>query len=1117
ICPGETVTLDATTPNATYEWQDGSTDAVFEDAGPGSYWVKVTIFDCTKTDYINVIEQPGPPDLGDDLSLCEGETQILDVTTPWATYQWQDNSTQPMYTVTQAGDYAVTVTIDDCEFTDNLQAEYIEIPEIELGNDTLLCEGFEVLLDATYPGASYEWQDQSTSSTFTVTAPGEYTVTVNVSGCIGEDVIEVAYTYLDPIDLGPDETLCNGENLYVDAFRPGATYLWQDNSTLSGYDISESGTYWVMIEEDNCFISDTIEVVVVPGITLELGNDTTLCHGQSITLDVTQPGATYTWQDQSTGSSFEVTAPGEYSVIIEIGDCTASDVIHVSYVDAINIQLGPDTTLCTNETLLLEANIPGANIEWQDQSTGSTFSVIQAGQYWVNVSLNGCVDSDTIQISYLSLSSFDLGEDITLCDGETILLDATQPGTSYLWQDDSTSPTYLVTTEGSYQVTVSLGNCYISDTIEVDYNHQVPITLGNDTTLCQGETLLLEAVEPGSVLEWQDQSTSSTFLVNSPGMYWVKAYAGDCSFSDTIDVSYVSLASIHLGDDTTLCSGQQLVLEAGIPGAAYLWQDNSTNDSIQINQPGQYWVQVSSQGCEVADTIQIDFQTLSAISLGNDTLLCDGETLVLAAGNTNASYTWQDQTSDSIFIVSQPGIYWVIASIGSCQVSDSIEVSYQNLPFVELGNDTTLCAGEQLTLHASYPGATYEWQDQTTLPDLLVTEAGEYIVHVRSNFCEATDTIHVTYLELSSIDLGPDTTLCDGQMHTLQVNAPGAEYVWQDQSNLQTYVVTQPGMYWVEVSLANCATADTIHVDFAQPVSVDLGTDTTLCPGAELILNAQATGATYEWQDLSGQPTYTVNQSGTYYVSLNIAGCMAADTLEVDYMVLPAISLGPDTSLCDGASIQLDVTNPGAQYEWQDHSTEPTFLANQAGTFYVTLTLGQCTISDSITIQYETPLVVELGTDKTICDGESIQLSPDLQQKVDYLWQDHSTNSSFEVSEAGLYWVQVSDECGMASDSVRVTIEDCDCQVYTSNVFSPNGDGVNDRFNPQSSCPFITYQLTVFDRFGGLAFETFVPGQGWDGVVKSKEAQVGVYVFLLTYAFENGETQRMHGDITLLR
>ncbi|MBP8086387.1 MAG: gliding motility-associated C-terminal domain-containing protein, partial [Saprospiraceae bacterium] len=112
---------------------------------------------------------------------------------------------------------------------------------------------------------------------------------------------------------------------------------------------------------------------------------------------------------------------------------------------------------------------------------------------------------------------------------------------------------------------------------------------------------------------------------------------------------------------------------------------------------------------------------------------------------------------------------------------------------------------------------------------------------------------------------------------------------------------------------------------------------------------------------------------------------------------------------------------------------------------------------------------------------------------------------------------QVSDDCNTDTDSIKITVEPCTCQVFVSNVFSPNGDGINDMFITQASCAIINYHLTIYDRYGGLLFESTVAGEGWDGTVKSKNAQSGVYVYALTYAFEDGDTKRIHGDVTLLR
>ncbi len=401
--------------------------------------------------------------------------------------------------------------------------------------------------------------------------------------------------------------------------------------------------------------------------------------------------------------------------------------------------------------------------------------------------------------------------------------------------------------------------------------------------------------------------------------------------------------------------------------------------------------------------------------------------------------------------------------------------------------------------------------------DYMVTGAGEYIVHVQSGGCETADTINVAYLELSSISLGQDTILCDGQTLTLHINAPGAQFEWQDLSTSEIFEVSESGTYWVRLSIAACATSDTIVVHYAAPVVVDLGVDTSLCEGETLLLDAQTEPGNYLWQDHSIQSTYMVTEAGVYYVTFDVEGCFGSDTLMVDYIQLPYAILGPDTLLCFGANHLLDASTQGAQYEWQNQTTDPTYLISQPGVYEVTLTIEQCSTSDSIMVEYTAPIHVDLGVDRTICDGEQIILNPLSPQDLEYLWQDNSTASDYEVTEEGLYWVEVRDECSSATDSILVTVEPCACHLFISNVFTPNGDNVNDLLLPQASCGLAEYHLTIYDRYGGLLFESTVAGEGWDGTVKSKNAQSGVYVYTLIYAFETGDTKRIHGDVTLLR
>ncbi|MBK7946098.1 MAG: hypothetical protein IPJ85_12700 [Flavobacteriales bacterium] len=107
---------------------------------------------------------------------------------------------------------------------------------------------------------------------------------------------------------------------------------------------------------------------------------------------------------------------------------------------------------------------------------------------------------DTAVVTVTPLPVLDLGPDATLCDGQTLLLDATTVGGSYLWQDGSTNATYTVSGPGPYGVTVTANNCSSSDNVNIGYNPLPPLELGPDLTLCDGETVTFDVTVPGATL-----------------------------------------------------------------------------------------------------------------------------------------------------------------------------------------------------------------------------------------------------------------------------------------------------------------------------------------------------------------------------------------------------------------------------------------------------------------------------------------------------------------------------------------------------------------------------------------------------------------------------------------
>ena len=106
---------------------------------------------------------------------------------------------------------------------------------------------------------------------------------------------------------------------------------------------------------------------------------------------------------------------------------------------------------------------------------------------------------------------------------------------------------------------------------------------------------------------------------------------------------------------------------------------------------------------------------------------------------------------------------------------------------------------------------------------------------------------------------------------------------------------------------------------------VNLGKDTFLCPGQNLVLNAFYPAANYLWQDASTQSTFTVNNAGLFWVQLNNVCGSVSDSISIQSFLAPLISLGEDTSLCPNDAFTVSAYSPNAVYLWQDLSSAPLY------------------------------------------------------------------------------------------------------------------------------------------------------------------------------------------------
>ena len=159
---------------------------------------------------------------------------------------------------------------------------------------------------------------------------------------------------------------------------------------------------------------------------------------------------------------------------------------------------------------------------------------------------------------------------------------------------------------------------------------------------------------------------------------------------------------------------------------------------------------------------------------------------------------------------------------------------------------------------------------------------------------------------------------------------------------------------------------------------------------------------------------------------------------------------------------------------------------------------------------------IYLGKDTTICQGQTILLNASYQN-ASYLWQDNSTNPTYNVNHEGIYYVKVSiDSNCFANDTINIIYIDCD--IFIPNSFTPNGDGLNDVFNIKTTYEFSDYKLIIYDRWGELLFESDDINKGWDGTYKGKAVPLDVYIYQLTATIKDtGEQIKKTGRVTVVR
>jgi len=335
--------------------------------------------------------------------------------------------------------------------------------------------------------------------------------------------------------------------------------------------------------------------------TLFLGDDLAFCEGGTATLDAGPGKQSYLWNTGATSQQIEVTTAGKYWVKVEREECILYDTIQVS-VKKGSLDLGPDISLCRGDTAMVDGK-ENFSWQWSDGSTDQMLAATSEGKYWVSVSdYTGCAASDTLTITMKDPPLVNLGSDILKCGQETVTVDATVFGGSYLWNDGLTTAARTIREEGLYVITVTADGCDAVDSLFVE-NYPGPRqdSIYGTPSVCpfvKGVAYNTD-MEPGASYEWIVEggtiaSTESSAITvdwhDADPSAVVKAIVTDergC-VGDTIyfpvRINVVLLPERPIGPDTLCVNKSQQVLYTTPPTNGSVFQWNISGGEVTSGQ-----------------------------------------------------------------------------------------------------------------------------------------------------------------------------------------------------------------------------------------------------------------------------------------------------------------------------------------------------------------------------------------------------------------------------------------------------------------------------------------------------------------------------------------------------
>ncbi len=536
--------------------------------------------------------------------------------------------------------------------------------------------------------------------------------------------------------------------------------------------------------------------------------------------------------------------------------------------------------------------------------------------------------------------------------------------------------------------------------------------------------------------------------------------------------------------------------------------------------------------------------------------ICAGQTirLNLPPGIGVTSYDWMESgvsigvTTDPFFDITTPGNYEVSATSegGTCVVNSSIltvSTGAGSIPADPvITTNAPVCTGQPLQLGTTSVGVLYEWNGPNGFtstvqnPSIAAVDksnAGLYSLSVSNGTCKSnviTERIDVADLESFSIS-AVSNIICSGNTTILSISAvAGHQYQWiKDNVDIigqtgTTLSVSQEGTYKARVqniSLGCTVETNSIFVTVLTAPVANFSMNATSCSGADVLFTDQSSvdiraTLVYAWTFGDGAASSAPSPTHAYVIAQNfspsltltyagVPGCSStlSKSLTVVAATVPVISASSPSS-CPGEAIDLSLAGNFSTINWSTGETTNAIVVLQPGVYTVsTQDQNGCIGNGTIEILSKPlPTLAIMAGQTSIVTGQSVQL--EATGADSYTWEPTENLSDPLIAnpiatpeQTTSYTVtgQINNGCS-AQESITITVNNELAALNVPNIFSPNGDGINDLWVIPGIEAFSDCTLSIFDKTGSRIFEQKGYANNWDGTLNGNKLPEGTYFYI---------------------